>query len=127
MCDCGTQHGQAADEMAAPAVVEPIGVPLARPIVTDSYDAGDTDLPPLPGPLPGPPFPGPIPSCPVPPRFPPFPPFPPIPPIRRCALDFRDGCSKSRSGHALAVAAGGHAARGPAGSRRRAGRADRQR
>lgn len=96
MCDCGTEHRPVPDEMN-PVVFEPSGVPLARPIATDAYDDADLSMPgPMPGPIPGlppipdPPFPGPIPEL---PPFPPkWPPVPPFPPIRRCALDFRDGC-----------------------------------
>jgi hypothetical protein len=87
MCDCGTGHHEVPDEMT-PVAIEPSGVPLARPIVTDAYDGSDL---PLPGPIPDPPTP--VPSIPgAAPTFPPFPPFPPIPPIRPCRLDFRDGC-----------------------------------
>jgi len=78
MCDCGTGHGDLPQQMMNPVTIAPSGVPLARPIVPDDSDGFDefdgADLP-LSGPIPEPPGPR-----------------PPIAPIRRCKLDFRDGC-----------------------------------
>ena len=84
MCDCGTGHREVPPEMN-PVAIEPSGVPLARPIVTDAYDGSDL---PFPGPLPDPSNPAPpIPGAP--PTLPPFPPFPPFPP--RNPAKARDG------------------------------------
>jgi hypothetical protein len=88
MCDCSSFDARFDSQNGLNGFTEPTirpEFPLARAIVPDdgapAAGSGDADFPPQ---LP----PG------FPPQLPPgFPPqLPPIPPIKRCQLDFRDGC-----------------------------------